>query len=82
MERLAKKVGDEPRGFWISTSNVELRDCTLEQLIDNAWVEIAAITAYQDRAQDTKEKIAKLVEQSNSTCIALAPHLTQYRKAA
>jgi hypothetical protein len=38
MERIANKVGDDVRSFWISTNDITLSRYTLERLVNNQWV--------------------------------------------
>ncbi len=40
MESLANKVGDEVRQFWIASSDLELRDYTLEKYENGVWVTV------------------------------------------
>ena len=53
MERIANKVGDDVRSFWISLSDIPLTKYTLEHLVNGQWNKLIDVTAEVSATPDS-----------------------------
>jgi len=70
MEKIANKVGDDVRTFWISPNDVALENFSLEIFAGN-WITLISNGSVSDANLETLMLIDSLMESSKSKCIEL-----------
>lgn len=68
MESIANKVGDEVRGFWISTENLDLEDFSLEVFDGGVWKPVLNSASISNMSTEETQIIKMLKKESINKC--------------
>ena len=82
MESLANKVNDEPRSFWVSESDVDLINFSLEEFSNGGWNNILTNCSLLNLTNDESSIVKNIKSKSTSICESYGLPVHQIRKAA
>ena len=82
MEKVANKVGDDVRSFWVCEENIALENFTLQAFENGVWVDKLVNCSLSNIDKDTNEKIEQIKTKSQNKCAELGINLEMFRKAA
>ena len=82
MESLANKVNDEPRSFWVSESDVDLINFSLEEFSNGGWNNILTNCSLLNLTNNESSIVKNIKSKSTSICESYGLPVHQIRKAA
>lgn len=82
MEKVADKVGDDVRSFWISSNDLDLKNFSLEKFENGVWVNLLSDCSLNNLSDIQIQLIESLKEESRTTCAAYKFSSHQHLNAA